>query len=52
MADGLLDIDQLKEAFDPRHLLALVCWHFLHNFNGNLIRRQNIFSDTKSDLIW
>ena len=37
VANRLLHVDQLKEALDPGHLLALVGWNFLDKFDGHLV---------------
>ena len=41
MADRLLHVDQLKEALDAGHLLALVRRHFLDNFDGHLVETKS-----------
>ena len=41
VADWLLHVDQLKEALDAGHLLALVCRHFLDNFDGHLFATKS-----------
>ena len=41
VADWLLHVDQLKEALDAGHLLALVRRHFLDNFDGHLVEKKS-----------